>query len=516
MKTIARALAIAVPLACLAPPLALVADAVAAGTLGRLAIGSREILVLLRSLEIAAIATLFALVWGLSTAWAAARHRGAFGRAIELLSYVPLLLPGMVIVLGWVAFLGPAGVVARFLRATAGVERIPIDLFNPAGAGFVLSLRYFPCITILGAEGIRAMGARPLRAASLSAGPVRRAWSIGRPLLEPYIATGALIVFLLAFSDFAVPCALMVNVYPIEIFVRISSYLDPRGAILLALPPLAIAIALFAARLACFRSMPHARAGDEGPVGTRCPRPVSALALAAVALSSALPLTFLAVTAGSPKAFPLALETAAREILNSLDAALWATLVLIALAGLFAIGYRRGGRPLRRLAEALLILTLIVPGAAVGLGIIELRADRLAPAAGLVCAAACRSIIFPALILAQALVSVRDRIIQSGALCGAGRVRIARKLVLPLLLPSIASAAAISFVLALGELSAAAIVYPPGGMTLPVRLASLLHFGEDAVVAALCLMISAFAIGVVLLSTLIARRPPRLRLSHAD
>ena len=76
-----------------------------------------------------------------------------------------------------------------------------------------------------------------------------------------------------------------------------------------------------------------------------------------------------------------------------------------------------------------------------------------------------------------------------------------------LLAALLVAAAALSFVLTLGALSAAVLVYPAGEMTLPVRLASLLHFGEDAIVAALCLMVSCFVIGLLLLCQLLVRRP---------
>lgn len=73
-----------------------------------------------------------------------------------------------------------------------------------------------------------------------------------------------------------------------------------------------------------------------------------------------------------------------------------------------------------------------------------------------------------------------------------------------------------AFVLALGELSAAVLVSPPGSMTLAIRLASLLHFGKDSIVAALCVMLCALVVVLLTLGMLLAGAPLGLRLQHAD
>jgi iron(III) transport system permease protein len=71
---------------------------------------------------------------------------------------------------------------------------------------------------------------------------------------------------------------------------------------------------------------------------------------------------------------------------------------------------------------------------------------------------------------------------------GAQLVRIA----LPMRLPGVLMAAALSLVIAVGELSATILVLPPGVTTVSVRVFQLIHYGVDDRVAALCL--SCFAL----------------------
>ena len=67
----------------------------------------------------------------------------------------------------------------------------------------------------------------------------------------------------------------------------------------------------------------------------------------------------------------------------------------------------------------------------------------------------------------------------------------------------------------LGELPASVLLNPPGAMTLPVRLASLLHFGRDALVAALCVTLCGLVVCVLALGLLLSGGPIRLPFRHA-
>lgn len=517
LKLFPVALLAVVLLVALAPALGFLATALFAGEVDSFAWldwGSRRLQLFGRSLLVAATATALALIWGLATGLAISRLRGALGVLVELLSYLPLLLPNMVIVMGWVYAVGSAGYLTRGLQRLIGLDNAPLNLYSPLGAGFVLSLCYFPFLTVFTNLGFRTVAVHEVRAAELLGGPWRRIWSIWRPRLSPYLATGALLVFLVAFADYGVPAALMVNVYPVEILSQLTSFRDPGEAVALGVPPFILVVSLWLLRHAFLPSAPFPTLrGDRERL--RCPRPVLLVALAVIVMSSGLPLLFLAITAGAPEAYVRALKTAGEQVLTSLEVACWGAGISVVLAVLFAFAYRNGGHFWRRAGEGGTYLLLVTPGAVVGLGLLSLR--HLPPwsligdhAAIVGYVAACRYLAFPALILGITVAAVKPELVQAGAICGARRWRIGSRLLFPLLLPALLAALALSFALTLGELSAAVAVYPPGEMTLPVRLASLLHFGEDSVVAALCLMVSGFVIGLLLLCQLLMNRPLRI------
>ena len=79
--------------------------------------------------------------------------------------------------------------------------------------------------------------------------------------------------------------------------------------------------------------------------------------------------------------------------------------------------------------------------------------------------------------------------IEQAELEGARPLFVFRKILWPQLWPSWLLAWLLGFELALGELAATILVYPPGRTPLSVQLFSLLHYGYEAEVAGLCLLL---------------------------
>lgn len=473
-------------LAALAPSLALLAAALREGEgFGAVLASARTRGLFLRSLAVAGGAAALALPLGLVAARSCARLPArlvAFGEAALV---VPLCVPSLVTALGWLALLGRDGWLARL---APGLPRP--DLYTPAGAAVLLALGLFPCVALPALAGVRALDAGVREAALVAASPRRVFWRIELPLLAPYLASGTLLVFLLAFMDFGVPSALMVNVYPVEVFVQLGAFQEPGRALASAAPGLAVAALAVALRFLLVRAAPW-------PMGQR--RPGAEHASGGAALVGVLTLA-LGVPLGSLVArarghYAQALRTAGEEVLTSLVVAALATVCLVAASALVAIAVRALGSRGRRVALGLLVVPLVVPGAIVGLGLLTLVAREVPPFAWLrgtlgllVCAAFARFVALPALGLALFGTGLRREPLDAAAVHGAGRGATLRRIVFPLALPTLVQAGALVFVLTLGELAASVLVAPPGAATLAVRIESLLHFGKDGVVAALCVV----------------------------
>lgn len=412
----------------------------------------RQLGILWRSVWISALSTALSLVWGAWAVGAARRHP-----VFEAMALIPLFLPPIVVTMGWVYFAGTWW-----------------NVYTPWSAAFVLSMCYFPVVTILGMMGRRSINPAWEAAARLSAGPWRTFWHIRRPLLQPYYVTAATIVFLLSFADYSVPSALRINVYPFEIFTEFSaSYATPR-AVMLCLPPVILAAALgLLIRPRFFPTVGF-------PMRFRtAATPWPGVVVLAAALG--VPLASLMGTAPS---FGDALAAVRDNIENSIGLSAYGALLVLLGAVFLAM------RPLNRPMRTALLLPLVLPGSAIGLGIIILRLHEWGSHA-MAYAMFCKTLTIPALVLYASAEAIHPRVYQ--AAMGVGFRRQVTGLTLPLLAPGLVAASVAAFVFCLGELSATAIVNSAGCETLTMRIESLLHFGEHGMISAICLTLAAIA-----------------------
>jgi ABC-type Fe3+ transport system permease subunit len=298
--------------------------------------------------------------------------------------------------------------------------------------------------------------------------------------------------------DFGVPSALMVNAYPIEVLSRLGALQDVPQALGSAAVGLLLVAGVGVARVLFVRADPWPR-GSDGPASASRGRGLTALALLVLVLTLVVPLASLVTRARG--AYDEALRTAGEEVLTSLAVASGTALVLTLVGAAVAWAFVALGPRARAFGGMLVLATLVVPGAVVGLGLLTLVAGDVFPfgalrgSAALVgWGAAARFLALPVFLLGSFARAWPAALGAAAAVHGARRARILVRIVLPLALPLTLGAAALVFVLALGELPVAVLVAPPGEMTLAVRIESLLHFGKDELVAALC----AVQVGLVL------------------
>lgn len=473
----------------------------------------RQVELFWRSVWISGLATLLAIVWGIIVARGIRAARGALAVTLETLALLPLLIPSIVVVMGWVYVTGPNGPFA----ALAGK---PLDVFRPVWAAATMSMCYFPCVTILMLQAYRSIDPAWTTVARLHTGWWRTLWFVSRPLYAPYLATAALLVFLLSFGDYGIPWALSVNVYPVEIFAQLSARYDIGRAIAYATPPVAVAVLLVAARHLIFRqiveSVGHRTRNFERPPG----RGWLVGSLAVLAVADLMPFAMLIRTTGNAATIAEAWTIAGDNALRSLGVSLHATWMLLLGGGAVALAVYGLKPRWHAMASMAAILPLAIPGVAVGLGLVILYNHGWIPqnvfyAEGILATAIfCRMISFPALVLASAYSAIRPRMVQAARLAKVSALRSFWGITFPLALPGELAAGLLAFVFAMGELGASAMVNPPGMMTLAMRISSLLHFGEDRIVAALCLTLSGLILIVFLFGLLLLNRKVELNL-HA-
>jgi ABC-type Fe3+ transport system permease subunit len=183
-------------------------------------------LLLKNSLLVAGLTTVLAVGSGfLASLWLAGlptRWRNAF----LALAVMTLALPPFLVTNCWLHFLGATGVWRGWL---------PFNIVSLGGTIWILSLLMWP-IALFAVSSAWTQ----LQPSQLEGDPAVTGWWLIRGLLWPLsrtaLAQAAVLTFVLALNNFAVPAILQVKVFPAEIWVRFNTTFDTLGALRLSWP----------------------------------------------------------------------------------------------------------------------------------------------------------------------------------------------------------------------------------------------------------------------------------------
>jgi iron(III) transport system permease protein len=423
---------------------------------------------------VAALSTAIGAPLGIALARVPLKRRAA----IRVVLATPMLLPPYVVALAWIYL------------AT------PWTYSLPAAMG-VMSLVFYPLPMLASELGLRRIDGRLEEAALVVAPPLRVLRRITLPLAAPTVAAAALVVFVLAVSEFGVPGLLRVRVYTTEVFTAFAALYDFSRAIVVAVPLLTLCagVGAIAAWLLGDRVVSARRLTGSHPALFDGWRREARLAVAAVfVVAVLLPIAALTREALNVRSASASLTGSGEAIANSLIlSAAGATFVTAVAMGL---GYARARARHRiaNVADVLLVVLFAVPSTIVGVGLIGLwnRPGVFGAVYGtgtmFILAYAARFVPVAALILAATVRYVPVSHEEAAAAAGARWLRTMWQIVLPQLRLGLAAAWIVVFVLSFGELGASVLVAPPGESTLPIRVYTLIANAPPAQVAALALL----------------------------
>jgi iron(III) transport system permease protein len=466
-----------------------------------------------RSILMGVVTALLAALIGIPAAWVLAQRRNRLWPMI--LCALPLALPASVSVSGWVAIFAPSGFLSSLSVPIPGHDLKAHIFFSVFGAAFVLATGLWPIVALEAWPAFRHARNEGYEAALLSNGRWHAFSRVVIPQAKGELATGLLLIFLLACSDYSVSSLLLVRTLPAEIHDVLM--LDKNaGAAWLALPQ--VIFIFFAAFMlaqwqgeAAEGSELNSAEAEQALVEKKWPWVVLGLG---VLLGFALPMSaclMKAVTGLKPMS----------AVFSSGLGSLVVTLRLAGAAALLALlaGFLRiVAWPEKRawpLNAAALVL-LAVPGSFLAGALFNLEQkfmpaaslphslSAVAPATWLAFGFLIRFIYLPLRLVEEGLATLDQEMLSAAALAGHGRFARATAVALPLLLPHLFAAAALVFILSLGEVPIAARMAPPGAIPATIWLFQQQHLGYDEAVFGLSLLLGALAAGTLLLAGLFA------------
>ncbi|HTQ74775.1 MAG TPA: iron ABC transporter permease [Burkholderiales bacterium] len=345
-----------------------------------------------KSLALGAAAVITTSVVGIAVAFLILRYEFPYRNLFSYLTMLPMILPPLVGVLGFVFILGRAGTVNVLLEEWLGLAHPVNFMYGVHGVLLVETVHLFPMMTLSILDSLAKVDPSLEEAAQgMGARGWRRFWDVTLPLTTPGYVSGALLVFIWTFADFITPLVLGVqDLLAPQAYLNIVQFVDRRifrmGIVISALLVLLAIVFVLAARqyvaIKDYSSLAYSRVERRrlGPVAR----------WAAVGFLSTLMFVSLVPQAGvllaavgrgwSLTPFPLhytleffdqvSVETP-KFIVNSLLFCGVAVFLCLAIGVPMAWIMGRTNAPGRGAMDALTTLMLAIPGTAVGIAYVR-------------------------------------------------------------------------------------------------------------------------------------------------
>ncbi len=437
------------------------------------------------------------------------------GRALfSYLTLLPVIMPPLVGMMGLVFVLGRAGTVNVLLMDALGFIRPLNFIYGWHGVLLAMILHYFPLITLNVVDSLSKIDASLEEAAEgVGSRRLRKIFDITLPLVAPGFISGATLVFILSFADFATPLVVGIqDLIASQAYLNIVQFVDRRlfkmgiviGSLMAAM---AIVFLLIARRLIASREYavvsyrPVERRPARGLVRAVIPAYFAVILLAAF-------MPYLGVTMAAfgrawsltpfPTRFTLAhldqvLHLTPVYLINTLLYSAVAVAIILAVGVPIAWVLARSTLPGRGLMDAIVTLVLALPGTAIGIAYI--RAFHVeVPWIGIVLS---RLWIIMPLVLAvrrmpytvrgtfAALLTVHRSMEESAASVGASGLRTFLDITMPLIWRGVLAGALFSLMFALQEAAATILIVLPGWETMTVGIFTFYTSGTIGQAAAL-------------------------------
>jgi iron(III) transport system permease protein len=437
---------------------------------------------------------------GVVAAWLIATYRFPGRGVLEWALVLPLAMPAYVMAYAYTDWLQYAGPVQNALRQLTGWEARDYwfpDVRSMWGAAALLSFALYPYVYIIARTAFAELSRNALEAARLAGYSTREIFlRVAVPLARPAIVAGASLALMETLADFGTVSYFGLEVFTTGIFKAWFSMGD-RGAA----AQLSACLLLFVALLIALERASRGRAAYHAYAARKAapPRELRGFAsLAAILLCAApvffgfvLPLLLLGWLAWQSGAY-----NAARLpglVANSFGIAAVTALVAVALGTVMAYSARLTGNRAVAGANRLVSLGYAVPGAVIAVGILaplgaldNVLAEWLERSfgwrTGLLLTGTIAALVFAYLVrlLAVALQTteaglarITPSMADAARSLGATPVQTLRKVHVPLLRPSLATAALLVFVDVLKELPATFALRPFNFDTLAIEAYNL-------------------------------------------
>lgn len=495
--------------------------------------------VVITTIQLGLLVSLLTSILGIVLGYLVARTDLPWKNGWDILLTIPFLTPPFIGAFSWILLAQPRGYVEQILGTPA--PWLQGFILSFWGVVFVMTMHLFPFCYLAASRAFVAVGQnREYVARTLGAGPLRTFFRVTLPLGLPGILAGALLAFVMAIEEFGTAAILGRRARVFLLSGEIERYttsvpIDRGLAATMAMVLIALALSFFLVQAWILARRSYVtvtgREGRPEPVQLGWWRfPAFGLLGTVVFFSLVMPwggvlLTSLLRTQGGGLAAgnftlqqyaTLLADPAARGALGtSVSLAAVAATLTVLLGALVGYLIYRTTVPGRRAVDGLVALPNVLPGIVIAVAILIAWNVAQVPLP-IYRSPAIMIAGFVAIFIPIAARLINAGFIQSGSgpedvarVLGGGWAWRFRKIVLPMLAPSLIAAWMLVFIIASRELVASLILRPPGVTTASVYIFQSFEQGNPL----LGMAMAAVMMGTTVVGLLILQRVARVQIA---
>ena len=281
----------------------------------------RYVQALINSVELGAVAALFASIIAVPLAWGVSRTDMPGRGFVHVMVLASFLIPPFVGAIGWILLGGPnAGWINKAWMAVTGAPAGPFNIFTFWGLALVTALYSFPLIYVFTKSALDLISTEMEEAAAiLGAGPAQTTFRVTLPLALPAILGSVFLVFLEVLGLYGTPALIAIpagfNVVTTQLAAFFENPVRVEVAAAFSMPMVGITIVLLWVQRRLLARKSYVTVGGKG--GHREPMALGAFrwvlfayAMAIAGLSVFMPLFIILQTAFSKAwALPMSAPT---------------------------------------------------------------------------------------------------------------------------------------------------------------------------------------------------------------
>jgi len=452
-------------------------------------------LLLAKSILIASIIALLSTIFGTILGFIIYKINVRFRQFLKLALLIPLFISPYIMAVAW----------KDFFYVLFGGNSLATSYF---GLIMVLTMVYTPISILIIGSALSNIDSQLEDSGLVLTNLKSVILKIIIPLIKPALITSFILVFIFSISEFSVPVYFGVKLFTTEIFTQFSAFYNHSLAIIQSLLLVIVCIVLLFSERKYISDAPFLSVGSKGSNSrlinsSNINNSGFLILVSYFILSIVFPILTLIIqsTKGGfsaiERAFGLLLPTFADSVLL----ALVGTIIIVFVGFISAYYSVKSNRTTS--FDWFLLLIFAVPSTIFGISLIKFYNQ---PALDIIYSSYAIILIgyvgkfsfISSKLIANSIKQIPSNLEEAAQIQGVKLSIKLRKILIPLILPSLFAAFIISFIFSLGELGTTIMLYPPGTEIMPIKVFTLMANAPQSLVSSMSLIVLTLTLLIII------------------